>query len=140
MFSCIPIISIITFLPILAKFYSFLSSFLSARRTSVTSMGTLCTHMPGLQIRIYIFQFHEASHLMILFWSICSEDSRETLPKWCNGGWNVEKNNCHGGSFPCRTHTSSCMGWACRGARYRSCNHILMYHTWKLIFRLLTFW
>lgn len=61
-----PIVSIITFLPILAKFYSFLSSFLSARWTSVTSMGTLCAHMPGLQIRIYIFQFHVSTILYLL--------------------------------------------------------------------------
>lgn len=52
-----PIVSIITLLPILAKFYSFLASFLSDRRTSVTSMGTLCAHMPGLQIRIIYFSF-----------------------------------------------------------------------------------
>lgn len=60
-----------------------------------------------------------------------SEESRETMFKRRNRGRNVEENSAHSGYISGGIDAPSSMGWACRGVGYRSCNHILMYTSWR---------
>ena len=78
-------------------------------------------------MKLIVFAIISEECFFFFFTPLCSEGTRETMLKWCDRGWNMEKGTCGNCYFSCCLDSCSCWGWACRGTGYRSCNCILMF-------------